>query len=280
MKLKRCISLIAATVCSLSLISSVSAFYLSDGTEVEMDDPIVVEYRQELIERGLSEQNIRSLANHGFHLDEMVMLTDAQLTALLGENLGRTIMPRISTYTVTNIPDELYGSTSDFVVGSGMTDGDFYIDNEGYYIEEQVDSFSENAIPYADSYNNMYYLFGEYDPSIGVHQGVDIQPDPKASSIYSRHSGVVVRANGTFGEVGIYNASRNRTYYYLHMKDITFSVGQTVAVGDLLGTCSSVGLPNKNSIHLHFEVRNGRNTSIGNGEGTTLTSLYPYDHMA
>lgn len=277
MKFKKIVSILLATSFATLSAVSVSAFELSDGTNVDMDDVIVKEYQEKLYKRGLSEQNIATLGNLGFHLDEMVRLSDSELKSIFGSSMGKIAMPRIATYTVTGIPDELYSSTSQFVAGSGMVSGDFYDDNDGQYIQEQVDTFSYNVMPDARSYSNMYYLFGEYDSSIGVHQGVDIQPSPRNCTVYSQHEGTVVRSGGEWGAVGIYDSSAKRTFYYLHMKDIVPVKNSTVSVDDVLGTSSNKGV---SGIHLHFEVRNGKNTSIGDGYDTKLTSLYPYDHMA
>ena len=253
MKFKKIISaLLASSFAALSAVS-VSALELSNGAEVSMDDVIVKELQEELYSRGLSEQNIATLGNLGFHLDEMVQLSDSELASIFGSSRGRAVMPRITTYTVTGIPDELYSSTSDFVPGSGMVSGDFYDDNDGMYIQDQVDTFSNNAMPDATSYSNMYYLFGEYDPSIGVHQGVDIQPSPRNCTVYSQHEGTVVR------------------------KNIQPALNSSVSLDDVLGTSSNKGV---SATHLHFEVRKGKSTSIGNGNGTQLTSVYPYDYMA
>ena len=277
MKFKKIISaLLASSFAALSAVS-VSALELSNGAEVSMDDVIVKELQEELYSRGLSEQNIATLGNLGFHLDEMVQLSDSELASIFGSSRGRAVMPRITTYTVTGIPDELYSSTSDFVPGSGMVSGDFYDDNDGMYIQDQVDTFSNNAMPDATSYSNMYYLFGEYDPSIGVHQGVDIQPSPRNCTVYSQHEGTVVRTGGTWGAVGIYDSSANRTFYYLHMKNIQPALNSSVSLDDVLGTSSNKGV---SATHFHFEVRKGKSTSIGNGNGTQLTSVYPYDYMA
>lgn len=278
MKFKKILSvLLAASFTVLSAIS-VSAFELSDGTEVDMDDAIVESYRQQLYARGLSEQNIYTLANLGFHLDEMVRLSESELNAILGKSRGKTSRAIIPTYTVTGIPDNLYGDTSKFTTNSGMTNGDFYEDNNGYYIQYKVDTFSKNSMPDADSYSNMYYLYGEYDPDIGVHQGVDIQPSPRQCNVYSQHSGIVVDYT-RYGAIGIYDSSVNRTFYYLHMRSRQVSPGDTVSYGDYLGISYNTGLPTGSGIHLHFEVAKGKDNPQS-GEQLVLKSLSPYQYMA
>ena len=93
--MKKIAALLSAIIMSLSLSMPVSAVTLSDGSKWEMDDEIIVEYREELHRRGLSEENIQTLAPLSICLDEMVQLTDEELIEIFLGTLGRRTIPRI-----------------------------------------------------------------------------------------------------------------------------------------------------------------------------------------
>ncbi len=95
MNMKKIVSLFSAIIMSILLAMPVSAITLSDGTKWEMDDEIIVEYREELHKRGLSEENIQTLAHLSICLDEMVQLTDEELMEIFLGQLGRNTLPRI-----------------------------------------------------------------------------------------------------------------------------------------------------------------------------------------
>ena len=75
-------------------------------------------------------------------------------------------------------------------------------------------------------------------------------------TIHSAHAGTVVFIGINYGTVAIYDGQR--TYLYLHMKNICVSAGDSIKVGDKLGIQSNTGLAKGLGAHLHIEVQNGK----------------------
>lgn len=175
------------------------------------------------------------------------------------------------------------GNVETFHPGSGMVNGT-WSQNSGAAKVSAIKRFYKAVYGYDAAYNDayLYNLFGaKYSGGTQYHSGVDMF-GTGSLSIKSAHTGVVTCKGGSgYGEVGIYDAAKNKTYLYLHM-NLTGSkavIGQTINKGDLLGTQSDVGIPK--SYHLHFEVRDGRCTNPAGLPLVTqsLTSISPYDYM-
>lgn len=89
------------------------------------------------------------------------------------------------------------------------------------------------------------------------HYGLDIAA-PKGTPIVAAASGVVTRAtySSSYGNVVyIYHEQFNKTTVYAHMNSISVKKGESVRVGDQIGTVGNTGYSFGN--HLHFEVHNG-----------------------
>lgn len=230
---------------------------------------------KELMARGLTMENIKSLTNQGLTPDEQTMLTNEQLYNYLKGTYGKSITApsgRASTVTVTNIPDDYYGITTEiFLSGCGMYNGDFYANNSGSTIVNTITQFSNFTLNSAAAYK-FYFLYGEYDASIGYHKGVDIKAKNGLPQIRSANAGTA-RRRSDYG--GICVQDGNYTYSYLHMTNI-IAEGAGVNVGTVLGTEGAVGA---SGAHLHFEVRQGNTTSLGDNSSTNR-NVSPYYHMA
>ncbi len=97
----------------------------------------------------------------------------------------------------------------------------------------------------------------EYGPRWGrVHEGIDIGGDLGAS-IHSAESGRVDYAGwiGGYGNTIIVDHGGGMTTLYGHMDGFAVSAGQTVSIGQVLGSVGHSGL--SQGPHLHFEVRIG-----------------------
>ncbi len=61
---------------------------------------------------------------------------------------------------------------------------------------------------------------------------------------------------GGYGNLVVVNHQGGRqTRYYAHLSSVGVWVGQSVKMGDTLGTVGSTGRPDIDKPHLHFEVR-------------------------
>lgn len=171
---------------------------------------------------------------------------------------------------VTNVA----GSTEYFHPDTGMRSGDFYDDNDGDWIESQIDGFLDMVYGGISNITRMYYLWGEWDPEHNTHQGHDMRNPTTNSGLYSAHDGTITVV-GAQGRIGIYDKSEGVTYFYAHMTDRRFEAGEEIFVGDYLGRQGADGA---DVAHLHFEVRNGRITTMGL-QNNKLNTLNPYDYM-
>ncbi len=108
--------------------------------------------------------------------------------------------------------------------------------------------------------------FDGYTNTSGRHEGIDFTYRT-GEPVYALTSGVVtaVRKGRTGGNglstFAVYNSDDNKTVVYLHMSIGSFSVGDTIRVGQRIGTQSWRGISSSSSAHTHVEVRNGRKTA-------------------
>ena len=262
----------------LSLLIAFSAISTQFLATSSPSNNVPSEWEEEfeiLYSRGLTTQNIKSLANQGLFPDEQVLLTDAQLHEYLGDTFGQSIsapLSRASTVTVQNVPDDLFGtSTEIFLAGCGMYNGDFYADNSGSSIVSCINQFTNHVFSGASCYK-FYFLYGEYDPSIGYHKGVDIKAKSGLPQIKSANSGTAV-LRPDFGAVCV--QGDGYTHSYLHMDPIAVSEMAPISVGTVLGTEGAEKAPGP---HLHYEVRAGASSSLGDNSATNQNTS-PYYHM-
>jgi len=169
---------------------------------------------------------------------------------------------------VTNVA----GSTEYYHPDAGLVTGDFYDDNNGDWIEAQIENFIDDVYGSTNNMTYMYYLFGEWNSTYQTHQGTDMRNTASNPRLYSAHEGEVVTVGAT-GRIGIYDG--DVTYFYAHCENRQVVIGENVEIGDYIATEGKVGA---SVAHLHFEVRNGRKTSMGS-QNTSLNSLRPYDYM-
>jgi len=87
-----------------------------------------------------------------------------------------------------------------------------------------------------------------------LHAGIDIGA-PTGAPIYAARGGVVSYAGvmGGYGNIIVVDHGNGMTTRYAHQSALGANVGQTVRVGDRIGSVGSTG--NSTGPHLHFEVR-------------------------
>lgn len=102
----------------------------------------------------------------------------------------------------------------------------------------------------------------------GYHTGIDIVPNSNDFTEYSVCNGTVTNViNSTTQALGtqvqIYDTDRGIYWQYCHMvmNSPVVSIGQTVSVGDALGTMGATG--KASGAHLHLEARNTPNFVCG-----------------
>lgn len=225
-----------------------------------------MEFAPQFEAAGLTYSDVKSLQNAGFSYVEILQMGSGARSALP----RRARATRPSTFVkVTNVG----GSTTEYYhPSSGMVTGDFYEDNDGGWIEDQLEYFIEEVYGSTSNMTYMYYLFGEWDNSFQTHQGTDMRNTSSNPKLYAACSGDVT-TTGTTGRIAIYDG--DVTHFYAHCSSIQVSAGDYVEYGDYIGNEGSVGA---STAHLHYEVRDGEKTSMGL-QNTSLNSLNPYDYM-
>ena len=96
----------------------------------------------------------------------------------------------------------------------------------------------------------------------GGHSGYDVAHEDDDAPFYSLTDGEVINVKHpnpnnikVLSYISIYNATHNKTVFYLHPSDIDIGIGQRVEVGDYLGKQGNTG--NSTNPHVHLEVRKG-----------------------
>lgn len=129
-----------------------------------------------------------------------------------------------------------------------------------------------------DNFRYNYYIYGEFDSSIGTHEGVDLQDIADYShQVRSVTPGKVVGKDVYgWGTLQIYDSYLNETITYMHMTNIQKNVGDNVYVGDYIGKQGSVGT---GSNHLHFMAVDYNSTYIPTGTDNNLESSQPGGYL-
>jgi murein DD-endopeptidase MepM/ murein hydrolase activator NlpD len=113
-----------------------------------------------------------------------------------------------------------------------------------------------NWLPYVSSYYG--YRLHPVSGEKNYHKGVDIAL-PLGTPILAGQDGVVTFAgnSGDYGNVVVIENADGLTSKYAHCDTISMNVGQTVKIGDVIGTVGSTG--NSTGAHLHLEILKGGN---------------------
>lgn len=100
--------------------------------------------------------------------------------------------------------------------------------------------------------------------SQGIHgyNGVDLAGVPTGSTVRAAAGGTVVVArsggwNGGYGSYVVIKHANGVQTLYAHLSSVEVTQGETVSQGDRIGGVGSTG--KSTGIHLHFEVRGGKN---------------------
>lgn len=113
------------------------------------------------------------------------------------------------------------------------------------------------------------------------HRGVDWSA-PKYTPLRAVTDGVVMKAQKTFSGTGggknvlLYHDSINCETRYAHMHEVFVSEGDTVTMGQVIGTVGSTGATYD---HLHFEVRKGQSGTQRAAIHPLNTPFIPWDNM-
>lgn len=98
----------------------------------------------------------------------------------------------------------------------------------------------------------------------GRHEGIDVKRG-YGSPGYALVSGKVLNvargSSSSLSTIAIYNATYDRTIIYLHSAPLSsLAAGQTIAVGQQLGTENYRGAGTQSNAHTHVEMRVGQKT--------------------
>lgn len=88
------------------------------------------------------------------------------------------------------------------------------------------------------------------------HSGVDLLAKV-GTPVLAVDAGTVAFAStqSSYGNLIVINHEGGRQTRYAHLKDVSVVIGNTVKVGDKIGTVGVTGRPDVDQPHLHFEVR-------------------------
>lgn len=272
---KKYISIIISLILCVAL--SVSVFAVN--TE---------EAKQILRNKGLTDDNIKTLCHLSITPEEASEMSIAQLKSLLGNYFGISYSTQAraaanTLISVTNVPDDMYGTgTAQFTTWSGFSAGSFSGQSLGNYILSQVDTFAKSVYgTSAKKTQKYYYLYGEYDAALAndpgpYHKGIDLKCSTSGVRINTAHSGTLVQ-NTDYGAACIqatYGSSK-RTYIYAHMDELKpagyYSCGQQIG---------KQGKVNAKGEHLHFEVRTAYKDKLAKpSEYSQTETTSPYSAM-
>ena len=192
-----------------------------------------------------------------------------------------------SSFTLNNVPDKLFSRGIENNVQLHRGSG-FKSDVRDFQASYQniINAISDAVeVMYGhrnfNAKNICYFLFGEYDSSVGIHHGVDMAIGEN-SPIKALISGSVKYVNKNIGKVVIKNEDGQTCSCYHHMNDVTVSVGDNVVAG-----VSQIGIEGKkgyaNGSHLHFEIRKESESGGAVPENynfnTQMASIIPYGYM-
>ena len=247
------------------------------------------EAKQILRSKGLTDDNIKTLAHLSISPEEASEMSVTLLKDLLGDYFGinsssRTRAPAATLISVTGVPDDMYGTgTEQYTTWSGFSAGSFFGQSLGNYIISQVDTFA-NAVygsANAKKTKKYYYLYGEYDVTLvndpgPYHKGIDLKCSTSGVDIKTAHSGNL-QHNDHYGAACIqatYGSSK-RTYTYAHMTNLEDK--GDVSRGTVIGNQGKKGAKGE---HLHFEVRTAHKTTLADPAISSQTeTTSPYSAM-
>ena len=91
-----------------------------------------------------------------------------------------------------------------------------------------------------------------------AHEGVDVFA-PYGSGVYAVESGTIKRAytSSRGGKTIVLTGNSGTEYWYMHQSANSVSSGQSVAVGERIGSVGTSGNAQGRSAHVHFEVHPG-----------------------
>lgn len=170
----------------------------------QIDGGLYGDYAQRFNSLGLTFDDVKTLQNQGLSYTDIL-----QMGSISRARLRTTRAAAPSSFArVTDVA----GSIEYFHPDTGMIDGDFYSDNDGYWIEGQIENFITDVYGgIGGSY--MYWLWGEWDTQYNTHQGTD-QWQGAGSELLSAHKGTVY-ALGSTGRICIYDEYGNLQYRLL-----------------------------------------------------------------
>ncbi|MEX2372112.1 MAG: M23 family metallopeptidase, partial [Bacteroidales bacterium] len=87
-----------------------------------------------------------------------------------------------------------------------------------------------------------------------THKGIDFKA-PRGTPVFATANGVIVTSeyHSRYGKLVIIKHQEPFVTLYAHLDDLMVAVGETVKIGQQIGTVGNTGL--STGSHLHYEVR-------------------------
>jgi len=230
--------------------------------------------KTKLNEKGLTSEKIDTLRNLGFGYPEMLKLDSSTINKIFSPDVTIQSSPPPGYQYVETVPDG--GGTDEWFhpdVDVDQNSINWYVDASKQCAKALFDESDTSKLDYS------YYLYGEWDSSIGTHEGVDMDhSNGHGRPVKTVTPGEVIRIVSSLGAVQIYDDYLEETITYMHMQDIDdyVAVGDIVSVGDVIGEQGSVGAY---GAHVHFQAYDGRSYSIPSGRDNDLLCRIPYGFM-
>jgi murein DD-endopeptidase MepM/ murein hydrolase activator NlpD len=97
---------------------------------------------------------------------------------------------------------------------------------------------------------------------VALHSGIDLAADP-GTAVLAAGAGTIafVGPKDSYGQLVVINHAQGYQTRYAQLASIQVTLGQTVTVGQTIGTVGQTGQPSSPEAHLHFELRS--NSPLG-----------------
>ncbi|GEM_PF-6799565 len=130
-----------------------------------------------------------------------------------------------------------------------------------------------------------YYMWGEYDPAIGVHEGIDmnvnqLEGDGTFRTVVSGIVNEVQHDGSGMGKLALYVSRENSTYFFLHAKRYEGYITKGKSISGRYYAGLQGGTGNGKQIyppHVHIGTEKGSTTFCASGTDLDLRSQIPYD---
>ena len=251
-----------------------------DNSKYNADNTLFPDMHTVVARTDIPQKTINLLSNLGFNDQEIQHMTLTDIYEII-------IPYALAAYAVPSnyiyVPFVQYiGGNDEYFHPNGHS-GSTNMQREANYAKTIAEHSFSRTYNYATTQANQnirfsYYLFGEFDASIGTHEGIDMVDQLQTNrTIMSTMPGQVIRKDATNGILVVYNSQLDISVAYMHLKiNANLSVGSNVTQNTALGTQDKILADGR---HLHIQVTDGRTTNVASGKDLTLTSVYPYNYL-